>query len=49
MFDRKDLDDHQPIDTHLGRGGHFREIVRLLKSEKRQATRGKAMRDSWWR
>jgi len=28
----KDLDDHPPVDTHLGRGGRFREILRLLES-----------------
>jgi hypothetical protein len=32
MFDRRDLDDHPPVDTHLGRGGRFREILRLLGS-----------------
>lgn len=31
-WDRKDLDDHPSIDTHLGRGGRFREILRLLDS-----------------
>jgi len=31
-WDRKDLDDHPPVDTHLGRGGRFREILRLLES-----------------
>ena len=31
-WDRKDLDDHPPIDTHLGRGGRFREMLRLLDS-----------------
>jgi tetratricopeptide (TPR) repeat protein len=31
-FDRKDLEDHPPIDTRLGRGGRFREILRLLDS-----------------
>jgi hypothetical protein len=30
MFDRKDIDEHPPIDTHMGRGGRFREILRLL-------------------
>jgi hypothetical protein len=30
MFDRKDIDEHPSIDTHLGRGGRFREILRLL-------------------
>jgi hypothetical protein len=32
MFDRKDLDDNPPVDTHMGRGGRFREILRLLGS-----------------
>jgi hypothetical protein len=32
MFDRKDIDEHPPIDTHMGRGGRFREILRLLDS-----------------
>jgi hypothetical protein len=32
MFDRKDLDDNPPVDTHMGRGGRFREILRLLES-----------------
>ena len=32
MFDRRDLDDNPPVDTHLGRGGRFREILRLLDS-----------------
>ena len=31
-WDRKDLDDHPPIDAHMGRGGRFREIIRLLGS-----------------
>ncbi len=31
-WDRKDIDEHPPIDTHLGRGGRFREILRLLDS-----------------
>jgi hypothetical protein len=30
MFDRKDIDEHPTIDTHLGRGGRFREMMRLL-------------------
>ena len=34
-WDRKDLDDHPPIDTHIGRGGRFREIIRLLESARR--------------
>lgn len=32
MFDHKDLDDNPRVDTHLGRGGRFREILRLLGS-----------------
>lgn len=32
MFDRRDLEDNPPVDTHLGRGGRFREILRLLDS-----------------
>jgi hypothetical protein len=31
-WDRKDIDEHPPIDTHLGRGGRFHEIMRLLDS-----------------
>jgi hypothetical protein len=31
-WDRKDIDDHPPIDTHLGRGSRFHEILRLLDS-----------------
>jgi hypothetical protein len=30
LYDRKDIEEHPPIDTHLGRGGRFREILRLL-------------------
>jgi hypothetical protein len=30
MFDRKDIDEHPPIDTHMGRGSRFQEILRLL-------------------
>jgi hypothetical protein len=32
MFDRKDLVDNPPVDTHMGRGSRFREILRLLGS-----------------
>jgi hypothetical protein len=32
MWDRKDLDDHPPIDVRLGRGHRFQEILRLLDS-----------------
>ncbi len=31
-FDRRDIDDNPPVDTRLGRGGRFREILRLLDS-----------------
>jgi hypothetical protein len=30
MFDRRDLDDNPSVDTRLGRGSRFREILRLL-------------------
>ncbi len=30
MWDRRDIDDNPPIDTNLGRGSRFREILRLL-------------------
>src|SRR5271155_2499001 len=39
LFDRKDLDDHPPIDTHLGRGRRFQEILRLLDSAPRDIER----------
>ena len=29
-FDRRDLDDHPPVDTRMGRGSRFREILRLV-------------------
>jgi hypothetical protein len=32
LFDRRDLDDNPPVDTRLGRGSRFREILRLLTS-----------------
>jgi hypothetical protein len=32
MFDRKDMIDNPPVDTRLGRGSRFREILRLLGS-----------------
>src|ERR1700722_5643228 len=38
-WDRKDIDDHPPIDTHLGRGSRFREILRLLDSARRDIER----------
>ncbi len=31
-FDRKDIDEHPPVDVHMGRGSRFREILRLLGS-----------------
>jgi hypothetical protein len=39
MFDRKDLDEHPPIDVHLGRGSRFREILRLLDSARHDIER----------
>lgn len=30
MWDRREIDDNPRVDTHLGRGGRFREILRLL-------------------
>jgi len=30
MWDRRDLDDNPPVDTRMGRGSRFREILRLL-------------------
>jgi len=35
MFDHKDLDDHPRVDTHMGRGSRFREILRLLDSARK--------------
>ena len=32
MFDRRDIDDHPPVDTRIGRGSRFREVLRLLDS-----------------
>lgn len=32
MFDRRDMVDNPPVDTRLGRGSRFREILRLLAS-----------------
>jgi hypothetical protein len=32
MFDRKDMIDNPPVDTRMGRGSRFREILRLLGS-----------------
>ncbi len=39
MFDRRDIDEHPPIDTRLGRGGRFREILRLLDSARHDIER----------
>jgi hypothetical protein len=39
MFDRKDIDERPPIDTRLGRGGRFREIIRLLDSARHDIER----------
>jgi hypothetical protein len=30
MWDRRDIDEHPPVDTRMGRGGRFREVLRLL-------------------
>jgi hypothetical protein len=35
MFDRKDIDDHPSVDTHIGRGSRFREVLRLLGSARK--------------
>lgn len=32
MFDRRDLDDNPPVDSRIGRGSRFREILRLLSA-----------------
>ncbi len=32
MLDRRDIDDHPPVDTRMGRGSRFREVLRLLGS-----------------
>jgi hypothetical protein len=39
MFDRKDIDDHPPIDTRMGRGSRFQEILRLLDSARHDIER----------
>ncbi len=39
MFDRKDIDERPPIDTRLGRGSRFREILRLLDSARQDIER----------
>ena len=32
MFDRREIDENPGVDTHMGRGSRFREILRLLAS-----------------
>ena len=32
MFDRRDIDEHPPVDSRMGRGSRFREVLRLLES-----------------
>lgn len=39
MFDRRDIDDHPPVDTRMGRGGRFREILRLLDAAREDISR----------
>jgi hypothetical protein len=34
-WDRRDIDDHPPVDVRMGRGGRFREIIRLLEGARR--------------
>jgi hypothetical protein len=34
-FDRRDIDEHPPVDVRMGRGGRFREILRLLEGARR--------------
>jgi hypothetical protein len=38
-WDRKEIDDHPAIDTRLGRGSRFREILRLLDSARHDIER----------
>ena len=38
-WDRRDIDDHPAIDTRLGRGSRFREILRLLDSARHDVER----------
>jgi hypothetical protein len=35
VFDRRDLIDNPPVDTRLGRGSRFREILRLVDNARR--------------
>jgi hypothetical protein len=39
MFDRKDIDDHPPVDVRMGRGSRFQETLRLLESARRDIER----------
>src|ERR1039458_4743051 len=39
MFDRRDIDDNPRVDTRLGRGSRFREILRLLASAREDVSR----------
>jgi hypothetical protein len=39
MFDRRDIDDNPPVDTHMGRGSRFQEILRLLGSARNDISR----------
>jgi hypothetical protein len=39
MFDRRDLDEHPPVDVRMGRGGRFREILRLLDAARHDIER----------
>jgi len=34
-FDRRDIDEHPPVDVRMGRGGRFREMLRLLEGARR--------------
>jgi hypothetical protein len=38
-FDRRDLDEHPPVDVRMGRGSRFREILRLLGSARADIAR----------
>lgn len=50
MFDRRDIDDNPPVDTHIGRGSRYREILRLLESARRDiAEEEDSRRASEWR
>lgn len=39
MFDRRDIDEHPPIDTRMGRGHRFQEMLRLLDSARHDIER----------